>query len=356
MLVKSYNFDHHSHLYQNTLEELGYNLDTSEFTSLDQLKKVVLESGQIAEAPDNIKNSVENFFSDTDLGLEALPMKNKIENVLYALISNGIISFDRPGSSYPQAAVTGYEKLGSRKFIYTDSQKVFRDNITDYDSRIQDITDSLVENLISSGLGYKYFEEVEINISDIDISKKRKVFGKESDYLKSEILNNQKTPVLINDKGELVEGWHRYNSLLAAGSKTIKAYRPVNTKENIQTSNQDTLKFYDPQFDGQGNVTSVKPAEIIIPLPDYWIKPMLKKFKTNNIVLALEMLNEDIKVRPELYQVKGLRIPNQQLSSNDFFQIKEFKLPTMQNYVIVPSEIVVKVGSDSRIGVRVKLG
>lgn len=224
---------------QNTLEELGYNLDTSEFTSLDQLKKVVLESGQIAEAPDNIKNSVENFFNDTDLGLEALPMKNKIENVLYALISNGVISFDRPGTSYPQAAITGYEKLGTR---------------------------------------------------------------------------------------------------------------------DTTRSNQDTLKFYDPVFDGQGNVTSVKPAEIIIPLPDYWIKPMLKKFKTNNIVLALEMLNEDIKVRPELYQVKGLRIPNQQLSSNDFFQIKEFKLPTMQNYVLVPSEIVVKVGSDSRIGVRVKLG
>ena len=156
-------------------------------------------------------------------------MKNKIENVLYALISNGIISFDRPGTSYPQAAITGYEKLGTR---------------------------------------------------------------------------------------------------------------------DTTRSNQDTLKFYDPQFDGQGNVTLVKPAEIIIPLPDYWIKPMLKKFKTNNIVLALEMLNEDIKVRPELYQVKGLRIPNQQLSSNDFFQIKEFKLPTMQNYVLVPSEIVVKVGSD----------
>ena len=214
---------------QNTLEELGYNLDTSEFTSLDQLKKVVLESGQIAEAPDNIKNSVENFFNDTDLGLEALPMKNKIENVLYALISNGIISFDRPGTSYPQAAITGYEKLGTR---------------------------------------------------------------------------------------------------------------------DTTRSNQDTLKFYDPVFDGQGNVTSVKPAEIIIPLPDYWIKPMLKKFKTNNIVLALEMLNEDIKVRPELYQVKGLRIPNQQLSSNDFFQIQKFNLPTMQNYVLVPSEIVIKVGSD----------
>lgn len=214
---------------RDTLKELGYNLDTSEFTSLDQLKKVVLESGQIAEAPDNIKNSVENFFNDTDLGLEALPMKNKIENVLYALISNGIISFDRPGTSYPQAAITGYEKLGTR---------------------------------------------------------------------------------------------------------------------DTTRSNQDTLKFYDPVFDGQGNVTLVKPAEIIIPLPDYWIKPMLKKFKTNNIVLALEMLNEDIKVRPELYQVKGLRIPNQQLSSNDFFQIKEFKLPTMQNYVLVPSEIVIKVGSD----------
>ena len=185
-------------------------------------------------APDNIRNSVQNFFEDPSIGIEAIPMKNKIENVLYSLITNGIISFDRPGSSYPQAAVTGYEKLGSRKF---------------------------------------------------------------------------------------------------------------NT-EGVQTSNQDTLKFYDPVFDEDGNLVKINPAEVIMPLPDYWIKPLLRWAKTNNLAKAIDMLNADIAVRPELYQFKGLRIPNQQLSSNDIFQVKKFNLPTVQNYIVIPTEMVIKTGGD----------
>lgn len=73
----------------------------------------------------------------------------------------------------------------------------------------------------------------------------------------------------------------------------------------------------------------------------------MKWDKTNNLIDAINKLNNEIQVRPDDFQVKGLRIPNQQLSSNDWFQIKKFNLPTMQNYVITPTEIVVKVGSDS---------
>ena len=220
--------------HDNLLTRIGFDIDTGDFSSLDQLKNTILESSQMQAAPDNIRNSVENFFNDTSVGIEAVPMKNKIENVLYSLITNGIISFDRPGTSYPQTPVTGYELLGSRKF---------------------------------------------------------------------------------NEDGS-------------------------------QVSNQDTLKFYNPVFDDEGNVTEVEPAEIIMPLPDKWIKPLLRWANTNNLVKAIEKLNANVKAFPEIYQVKGLRIPNQQLSSNDIFQIKKFNLPTMQNYVIVPTEIVVKVGSD----------
>jgi len=218
----------------NLLSKIGYNLDTAEFDSLDKLKDSILNSSQMLAAPDNIRNSIQNFFEDPSIGIEAVPMKNKIENVLYSLITNGIISFDRPGSSYPQAAVTGYEKLGSRKF---------------------------------------------------------------------------------------------------------------NT-EGVQTSNQDTLKFYDPVFDEDGNLVTINPAEVIMPLPDYWIKPLLRWAKTNNLAKALDMLNADIAVRPELYQFKGLRIPNQQLSSNDIFQVKKFNLPTVQNYIVIPTEMVIKTGGD----------
>lgn len=221
--------------HDNLLKKIGYNIDTKGFDNLDQLKKTILDSSQMMAAPDNIRNSVENFFNDPSIGLEAMPMKNKIENVLYSLITNGIISFDRPGSSYPQAAITGYEKLGSRKF----------------------------------------------------------------------------------------------------------------DENGLQSSGQDTLKFYEPVFDEEGNLIKVNPAEIIMPLPEYWIPYLLRWARTNNLVKALDMLNASIQDRPELFQFKGLRIPNQQLSSNDIFQVKKFNLPTMQNYVLIPSEMVVKTGGDS---------
>lgn len=220
--------------HDNLLKKIGFDLDAYDFTSLDKLKEAVLGASQMQSAPDNVKNAVQNFFADVDSGLEIVPMKNKIENVLYALITNGIVSFDRPGNAYPQAAITGYEKLGSRKF---------------------------------------------------------------------------------NENG-------------------------------IQVTNQDTLKFYNPIFDEEGNVIKMEPAEIIMPLPDYWIKPLLRWAKTNNLVKAVEKLNADIQNRPELFQFKGLRIPNQQLSSNDIFQVKKFNLPTMQSYVIIPSEMVIKTGGD----------
>lgn len=215
--------------HDSLLKRIGYDINISDFTTLEPLKAAILGSSQMLNAPDNIKNAVENFLNDPELGIETVPMKNKIENVLYSLITNGIISFDRPGTTYPQAAITGYETLGTR---------------------------------------------------------------------------------------------------------------------NIERSNQETLKFYEPVFDEEGNVIKVNPAEIIMPLPDQWIKPLLRWVKTNNLVKALDKLNEDIAKRPELYQFKGLRIPNQQLSSNDFLQVKKFNLPTMQNYILVPSEIVIKVGSD----------
>jgi len=221
--------------HDNLLKKIGYDIDIQGFDSFDKLKKSVLESSQMKAAPENIRNSVENFFSDPDLGLEGVPMKNKIENVLFSLITNGIISFDRPGSSYPQTAPTGYEALGSRKF----------------------------------------------------------------------------------------------------------------NEDGTQRSNQDTLKFYNPIFDDDGNITKMEAAEVIMPLPDYWIKPLLRWAKTNNLAKALDKLNADIELRPELYEFKGLRIPNQQLSSNDIFRVKRFNLPTMQNYIVIPSEMVVKSGGDS---------
>jgi len=211
-----------------------------EFNSLTELRKVLIESALAKSAPENLFNAIENFIDDPIL--ETLPNKTKIENILYSIITNRLISFDRPGNSYPQAAVTGYEPIGSR------------------------------------------------------------------------------TQTEVKDK----KGKH-----LSA------------------QSNQSVVAFYNPVF-VNGVLVRVDPAEVIMPLPDYWVEPILRQYNTRNLVVAINRLNADIasgKVKNEV-TFKGLRIPNQQLSSNDIFKVKRFGLPTMQNYIIVPTEIVVKVGSD----------
>lgn len=214
---------------ESFLKEIGYNSSTDKFDSMSAFRAALLDSQQAKSAPDNILNAIENFILDPRF--ETLPGRSKIENIVYSMLTNSVISFDRPGNAYPQAAVTGYERIGTR---------------------------------------------------------------------------------------------------------------------NTKLTNQDTLKFYEPVFDSEGNLVRINPAEIIMPLPDYWIEPLLNKYKTRNIVEAISKLNKDIESGNISNQVtfKGLRIPNQQLSSNDVFKVKRFTLPTMQSYVIVPSELVVKVGSD----------
>lgn len=222
------------------VEDLNKELDSDgrNFNSKDKLKQSLLTSQLGKGAPENILNAIENFIDDPIF--EKMPNKEKIENILYAIVTNTAITFNRPGNAYPQAAITGYELVGQRKLS-------------------------------------------------------------------------------------------------------------VDKNNNISRSNQDTLKFYDVDFDNEGNVTKVNPAEVIIPLPDYWIEPILKKYKTRNIAKAINLLNNDIasgKVTNEVV-FKALRIPNQQLSSNDIMKVKKFMLPTMQAYALIPSEMVVKTGGDS---------
>lgn len=221
---------------EKLLKELEFNTESNSFSeSRDALKKVLMSSQQAKSAPENIINSIVNFIEDPVF--ETLPNKSKIENILYSIVTNRAISFDRPGNSYPQVASTGYEELGTRR------------------------------------------------------------------------MSLDKTTVYTND---------------------------------------EALNFYDVQFDEDGNITKVTPAEIMIPLPTSWVEPVLKLTGTKNIVEGISKLNSMIE-RGELdteLTFKGLRIPNQQLSSNDVLRVKKFFLPTAQSYVVVPSELVVKVGSD----------
>lgn len=214
------------------LDELGANAEG--VNELSSLVKTIKQAAADRSSPINIIEAIEGFLSSPYI--EALPNRSKLENIFYSIITNNVVSFNRPGNAYPQVAATGFEPIGERN----------------------------------------------------------------------------------------VEG-------------------------KMKISSSDELKFYTIDKDENGNITKVNPAEIILPLPKEWIPQVLKAAKTDNIVEAVEWLNNQIasgKLDTEI-TVKGLRIPNQQLSSNDIFKIKRFNVPTNVNYVVVPSAIVTKVGADS---------
>lgn len=129
---------------------------------------------------------------------------------------------------------------------------------------------------------------------------------------------------------------------------TSTGMEPVGTK---RINNKSALLFY------EADATQTKPSELIMPLPKAYIGKVMSHYEKIwegqgkdkaefNIFAAVEMLNEDIRNGTVTIKMMALRIPNQQLSSTDFAKVAKFYVPIKTNYVYVPSEIVVKVGSD----------
>ena len=216
-----------NHSVNDLLKEIG---DESQ-DALKKLVKVIKQAADDRSSPVNIIEAIEGFLSDPYI--ETLPNKSKLENIFYSIITNNVISFNRPGNAYPQVAATGWENVGERE-------------------------------------------------------------------IKNDTINESKV-----------------------------------------------VNFYSFDINENGDIVKVNPAEIIIPLPKAWIPSVLKAAKTNNLVEAIQWINDRLEKGSTEIIVKGLRIPNQQLSSNDIFKIKKFNLPTNVNYVVVPSGIVTKVGADS---------
>ena len=168
---------------------------------------------------------------------------------------------------------------------------------------------------------------------------------------------------------ELLPNKSRVENILFSiiSNRIIRFKRPGDAKPQFAVTgfesgnrsfNSSALKFYEPEFDEAGNITKVNPAEIMMPLPRKMIPKLVNKYKAKleaegksreeivdkvlNIANLMKLYEEDT----DKIIVKGLRIPNQQMSSNDVFVIKKFLPPTKEAYVVVPSEIVVKAGSD----------
>lgn len=134
-------------------------------------------------------------------------------------------------------------------------------------------------------------------------------------------------------------------------------------KDRLKVSS--ALKFYSVKKDENkislNGITNY--AEIIIPLPNHLKEPIkalyLKHLVDNNkdttnvsLIQAVEWFNNEISTEKgkikyaDAITVFGLRIPNQQTSSNDVLIVKEFYYGTIDNFVVVPAELVTKVGAD----------
>lgn len=125
---------------------------------------------------------------------------------------------------------------------------------------------------------------------------------------------------------------------------------------NNSKTNNELLKSY----------SDLSPSEIMIPAPKDLLRKIEKliikkdpkimesynkfkdKYTSSNIKLLVEILNDlvDTGYLGSEVTLKGLRIPNQELSSNDVFKIKKFLLPTMSKFVVVNAELIAKTGSD----------
>lgn len=218
-----------------------------------------------------------------------------------------------------------------------------------YSQRMADFIESNIEELMAE-LGANRVKGLG------EILKKNAKDKEEASYIQESI------NLFVEQEGlEFLPNWQRIESLLYSivSNNVISLNRPGDGKAQFASTmwekndrdtsgtnlmSDDTLKFYQVEQDENGNVTKIHPAECIIPLDPKQINWLLNWSKKSNLVEALdwyEGLDDDQKI-----VFKGLRIPNQQLSFNEVLRVKRFAMPTLQSYIVLPSEVVVKAGSD----------
>jgi len=114
------------------------------------------------------------------------------------------------------------------------------------------------------------------------------------------------------------------------------------------------LKYYQPILDENGNVLELIPAECAMPLNPKDIDKLFQQYPQagRNINKLLDILNAELDQKFEsgnlddVPMIKALRIPHQQLSSTDVLRVRRWLNPIYNQTILVPSEFIVKNGSD----------
>lgn len=191
-----------------------------------------------------------------------------------------------------------------------------------------------------------FIEEVKKSLKD----EPENVFNaleklEESGYIEQVPIKNKLENVLfsmIGKKGVKIKATGNAAIQAAVTMFESGARKTIKDGDNSLVMASEELRTY---LDKDGNI---REAEIMMPLPQQWIPKLLKHYGTHDLFKAIETLNKEMAEGKWKNNVtfKGLRIPNQQVSSNDIFVVKKFFMPTVSNMVVVPADIVVKTGSD----------
>jgi hypothetical protein len=123
----------------------------------------------------------------------------------------------------------------------------------------------------------------------------------------------------------------------------ISAYQVSSTfwekaNRDVNANNESALKWYSLKEDG-----TLTPAETIIPLPWEIVDGISKATGETNLERIVDIANRGDKYKFEFWSA---RIPGQSKASLDWYKVKTFISPLMQNMQVVPTETIAKNGSD----------
>lgn len=285
---------------------------------------------------------------------------NRYESMLNAIVTNRLIKIKFPGNSYVVGSEEGFKfaELADGQVVDFDTAMSGNYTSSTIKSAKEDMNDTLLETLKNIGALSSRYEIVELPLTSISLEGKNAGFGNKSDdYLKASLKNNgQETPVLLNDKNQLIEGWHRYQSLKAIGAKTIRAYVP--TTKTI--SKNDSKIVWTSKWNGKGLQGSFKKdgtiekAQVLV----------ASKFRNNNGELIdlftrrngnyvyIEQdkdgklnLKEDM-FDSELLNLMSFRIPTSGHVSGALVEIVGFLPAQNADLMIVPRNFTKQMGLD----------
>lgn len=332
---------------------------------------VKYESGSKTEIPIELDSVYENFDSNT-------PNKRIVKQFSPAdtfkskqtLFFNHLKEQVTIEADIHDSAVFGSQirKLIMMNISHSDMQKISNN----YNKLISDITElektSLYNDLgIEKSEGKLVVKDLEklVNYFLTEIDKKnqdvnvRKALKYDSQTKKFDISLDAAVQaqviegIILSAINNRIVRYKTNGSMLVQVSNTGNEYIKYDKSASelaLSTFGNDDLKFYD--LESKNGKTSVKAMEVKISLAGQWLKLLELTHPDGYKINTLNRLNEALKneewknKHSKSIRMVAYRIPTQGRNFSDVMEIKEFLPSHFGDAIIMPSEIVVKSGSD----------